>query len=357
MDEGQEGYSGKIEKRRKGLRYCGRLFLLAVALGIWTTVLTSRGWAPHFIMFMLLGLVLALAVLFGWLTETIHDGVNRWAVRAGLIRHSASGSIVAYPRVWDFQWDLPGQSIERLLAARGLIIRSDPCSEGNEQSVRRRQDELDTARVKIEEYVNRVRVHTWRSTFLERASSSMYTWTDLDRDIYTSFDIFTSTEFPIWRAEYPIDGEKTTYCILRLTLSGGKRRHLQLTLWIERPSRRERIAPMSDEEYLRENPNDIVFTVPLEPDILGNHKASPNDEPGKICFDPQGGGLGVSCKGRWGVPVVLVPDLVGIFRDCLTEESLIILCTRGRNADDRWRLRSGSVRLRSFGRAQRTGEG
>jgi len=213
----------------------------------------------------------------------------------------------AYLRVWDIECSVSRQYIERLLAARGLTLKVDPSAMGNDQSADKRQDTLENDKIKIEEYANRLRVHTWRSPPQFWGStpvrgSALYDWVDLGRDVHM-WEPYDEMEFPLWQWGLPLESETEEFCDLRLTLSGEMARlmsedrrssgemsrHLQLTLWIYQRSRRGFVP--NDLEYLLKYPDDVLFRVPLEPDLLGNHEASPYDEPGKICFDP---------KGSWG---------------------------------------------------------
>jgi len=298
MGERRENYPAKIEEKRRRRRYFVWLFWLVVAVGSLGAFVDSVGWERKSVLFLILGLGAALGVFVYWLTETIDKAIiqkTEGAITRGTVN-------IVYPRVWDFECSVSRQYIEGLLAARGLILKSDPSKESNDESADKRQDRLETDKIKIEEYANRLRVHWWRSApqpwrFTPVGRGSLYEWEDLDRDIYTSFDIYDSTEFPLWQAGFLLSSEKPELCGLNLTLSGEsarrkerseksigseeRRRHLQLTLWIKRPSREHRIGPpMNDTKYLLENPDDIVFRVPLEPDLLGHHEANEFDEPG-----------------------------------------------------------------------------
>jgi len=347
----------KSEARKRRRRYFARLFWVVVAAAMFGAFIDSRGWKPSSVFLMTLGLIIALGVFVDWLADTtdaaitektkgamtrneVVEEIDRWAERVGIIPGSPTApppsievarpepapppsadterASIVYPRVWDFECYVLRQHIEGLLIARGLPLKSDPPKEDSGRSANARQEILETDQVKIEEYANRVRLHVWRLGAAGNSPYSQYKWHDLDRDIYTWFDIFSETEFPVWEVAFALDGEKAKDCKLKLTLSGEEARrsseerrssgemsrHLQLTLWIEQPSRKNVFGPpTNDGEYLHENPDDILFRVPLEPDLLGRHEANEYDEPGKICF-----GSGSWARVRWAHRAVPVGD-------------------------------------------------
>jgi len=296
-------------RRRERIKTLQRLFWILVGISICViTLLHFRGWEWNEVFFLALGLLVVMGPILSWLGEKTDQAIKRWGEQVGISPDKERRSI-AYPRVWRFEFGFSVRFLAGFLASRGVSVEPS-FFEGGKNT----RDFRVISRFRIEEYANRLRVHRWRE------SGGGVGWGSPEDLPYDWFDA-DSRWFDLWKDIIKVVSDekeppRTTENVPGLiTLSGSdpckiilsgsdllnerrRRSPLELVLWIQEPSRSNGIQwdlePIGGGEsgYLKANPEDIIFRLPLDVELLGDHVVDPDYdvypwegscEPGRIC--------------------------------------------------------------------------
>ena len=298
------GYTLAFLRRQERIRTLQRLFWILVGISIWViTLLHFRGWEWNEVFFLALGLLAVMPPILSWLGEKTDQAIKRWGEQVGISPDKERRSI-AYPRVWEFTFGFSVRFLAGFLASRGVSVEPS-CFDGGKNT----PDFRVISRFRIEEYANRLRVHRWRESgggigwgYTEDLPYYWFdadsNWSDLWKDVIKV--VSDEKEPPRTTENVPglitLSGSEPCHIILGLlnerTWAIRRRGPLELVLWIREPSRNNRILEdewaldpygSSCRSYLEDNPQDIIFRVPLDVELLGDHDADPWDEPGRIC--------------------------------------------------------------------------
>lgn len=164
------------------------------------------------------------------------------------------GLTSAYPRVWSFNLSLTEKFIEQVAARSistnraALVVES---SDSNYTQFLRHS----FRQITIDEYVNRLRIHQWGSTW---GGNNRYHWFDIDKSFGSNwkFDKTWGTQLWSFESDTMTGGTLTLSCSWEHETT-SKRPYLQLVLWVRH-----------EEESRGTSPNDIIFKLPLEPGRL-----------------------------------------------------------------------------------------
>jgi hypothetical protein len=227
-----------------------------------------------------------LVVLYGW-----------WSLRDAVLREWAPKAInrMARPTVWTFRFSFSKRHVESFLAERGVQFRFDEASKD-------RPGEFPD-RLVVESYPDRLRVHRWLVPADKKSAPPKYDWFDTPRP----------GEALLW--SYPLSdaGHAEHHAIkLSVLLAGDKKSNRlfrRLTLWLDHGIRRMPVGPFPTIPSV-----DIVFEVPLEADLLGDHPGDPSQELKQICrTEVSDGGYTWACYAGagdqfdWGWSLCLKP--------------------------------------------------